>query len=532
MGGRDKAMLAVASLCDKDGKIIKDRKVPLHLTLLYDNEERTPVSKQDIFRMVGSSFHYIDPETGKASLQFRIEDVSKNHQGQNFIVEIGADKEKSPDVAPAYSRSVCIRSKKKIKRPRDEAPTPQPTRPHSSHSSHASHSVSHSVAAQPQLPPYQPPTGMQPSSDSFTIGGNQNSQQIRQAMRGVIQWTEEIVKGANSLGHLRWNVIGYAQNSDGSIDYNRPYYSMPNPNERINKILNMYADETREHLRVLLASVEQSTKPDAYGGATHASSNHPASSHTSSTNLQSSSHQSAFRSSDMARQVEMRQWQQYQDHPSYSMQGLVTHPDMSPQAPTMQGGSSQMPPLQNVPMQNPGNYWGVQHNAQMHQNTPHQRTGLSRDSDRSSQGEPEMSDMAIDNENRSADVQYVFAKVFKSLRSHKRLGFPAYSITHELLGFYREPSMGSGSGRFVPISNHKDEFGPDEMEQASRILRDAIVSRSRAVHSLKDWDSLTSMVDHALVYDWTKDALGAENSNSSGSGDVEIGSIPPPREYL
>eukprot|EP00553_Chaetoceros_curvisetus_P003584 CAMPEP_0204628138 /NCGR_PEP_ID=MMETSP0717-20131115/15134_1 /ASSEMBLY_ACC=CAM_ASM_000666 /TAXON_ID=230516 /ORGANISM="Chaetoceros curvisetus" /LENGTH=65 /DNA_ID=CAMNT_0051644627 /DNA_START=50 /DNA_END=243 /DNA_ORIENTATION=+ len=65
-------------------------------------------------------------------------------------------------------------------------------------------------------------------------------------------------------------------------------------------------------------------------------------------------------------------------------------------------------------MQNPGNYWGVQHNAQMHQNTPHQRTGLSRDSDRSSQGEPEMSDMAIDNENRSADVQYVFAKVFKS----------------------------------------------------------------------------------------------------------------------
>ena len=131
MGGREKAMICIASLVDKDGNIIKDRKVPLHLTLRYDNEQRTIVANQDIFSTVGASCHhlYIDPETGTASLQFRIVDVSKNHQGQNFIIEISADEEKCPDVAPVCSRSVCILSKKHVKRKRREdtsVPTPTP----------------------------------------------------------------------------------------------------------------------------------------------------------------------------------------------------------------------------------------------------------------------------------------------------------------------------------------------------------------------------------------------------------------------
>lgn len=509
MGGRDKAMLVVASLVDQDGRIIKDRKVPLHLKLLYDNEERSPVTKQDIFRMVGASCHFIDPDTGKASLQFRIEDVSKNHQGQNFIIEIGTDKEKSPDVAPAYSRSVCIRSKKKVKRPRDDysAPTPTPKQ----------QATQQNYSSQP------PPPQFTASSDPFIISSSHNPQAIRQAMRGVIKWTEEVVNG---LGPLKWNVIGYAQNPDGVIDYNRPYHSMPNPNDKVNQILNMYAEDTREHLRVLLNAVEMSTAnlntdPMYQGGPPP--QQHPPSS-------------TPFR-------PEMHQWRNnYQDHPSYGVHGLVSHEStaMSPpagqSAPPNAGGASSMPPL-HQPMQMQNHYWAQQnpmphHGNQGMQPPPHQRVPISRDSRDSrntSQGEPDMSDMSIDLENRQADVQYVLAKVFKSLRTDKRLGFPAYSITKELLGFYRESSMGTGSGRFIPIHKHKNEFGHDEMEQARQILKEAILKRSRAVYALKDWDSLMSMVEHALVYDWTKD-IGGDNSGSSGSGDIEIGS--PAREYL
>ena len=125
-----------------------------------------------------------------------------------------------------------------------------------------------------------------------------------------------------------------------------------------------------------------------------------------------------------------------------------------------------------------------------------------------------MADISIDLENRQADVQYVFAKVFKSLRTDEILGFPAYSITKELLGFYRETSMGtSGSGQFVIFHKYDDEFDRDEMDQASRILKEAILKRSRAVYALTDWESLSSMVEHALVLDhWTntKD-IGGDN---------------------
>merc|ERR1719410_2596563 len=72
-------------------------------------------------------------------------------------------------------------------------------------------------------------------------------------MRGVIRWTEEVING---LYPLQWQVIGYAQYPDGTLDYNRPYHSMPNPNARISKVLSMYSENTREQLRVLLNAVE------------------------------------------------------------------------------------------------------------------------------------------------------------------------------------------------------------------------------------------------------------------------------------
>lgn len=118
---------------------------------------------------------------------------------------------------------------------------------------------------------------------------------------------------------------------------------------------------------------------------------------------------------------------------------------------------------------------------------------------------------------RESEVQFVLAKQYKALRTGERLGFPAYSSNHEILGFYRESSMKVGVGRFVPLSVHADEFGPAEMEQATRILRDAIESDSEAVHALKDWGSISNLIDHALVYDWSKNVPGAA-TNTGGNG--------------
>jgi len=57
-------------------------------------------------------------------------------------------------------------------------------------------------------------------------------------MQSVIRWTDEVVNG---LYPLQWQVIGYAPFPDGTIDYNHPYHSMPNPNPCISRVLSMYS---------------------------------------------------------------------------------------------------------------------------------------------------------------------------------------------------------------------------------------------------------------------------------------------------
>ncbi len=81
-GGKDKHLETIANLYGSDGYIAKGIHVPLKISLMYDNEEGSNVLKEsEILRVLDSSRHYIDPDTGQSIIKFRIEDVSKNHQG-------------------------------------------------------------------------------------------------------------------------------------------------------------------------------------------------------------------------------------------------------------------------------------------------------------------------------------------------------------------------------------------------------------------------------------------------------------------
>ena len=109
----------------------------------------------------------------------------------------------------------------------------------------------------------------------------------------------------------------------------------------------------------------------------------------------------------------------------------------------------------------------------------------------------------------------MLAKQYKALRTGERLGFPAYSANKEILGFYREAAGKVGVGQFVAISRHRNDFGPLEILQATEILEEAIAKKSRAVHSLKEWGTIANLLDHALVYDWSKDMSGPSGSSSA-----------------
>ncbi len=107
-----------------------------------------------------------------------------------------------------------------------------------------------------------------------------------------------------------------------------------------------------------------------------------------------------------------------------------------------------------------------------------------------------------DDQDLTKDVEYILAQHLE------KLGFPVYNGRKEIVGFYREAANEIGVGRFFPLSQNESEFSARQKEEATRVLEEAIARKSAAVHSIKDWGSLSSMLDHAMVYDWSKDFGG------------------------
>jgi hypothetical protein len=111
-----------------------------------------------------------------------------------------------------------------------------------------------------------------------------------------------------------------------------------------------------------------------------------------------------------------------------------------------------------------------------------------------------------------SQIAYVLARQFKSNRTGDRLGFPAYSHAKELLGFYRESSV--GVTRFI---SHHHSCGPSERHEAVSMFHEAIRVKSDAVHALADWGTMVSLLDHAMVYDWSKDIGGGASGRGRGA---------------
>ena len=488
-GGREKCMSVEVSLVDKNGEVIRGRRIPLKFTLLYDNDKSLRVMRQEILKVFGPPRQYVNPQTGSMTAQFRIEDVSKNHQGMGFKVEFSPDTSKATaDIAPAFSPQVSIRSKRnKRQRPSQSG--------HGRSSSHGSESFQQSLGTasvptyQSQQPLSRDAMGQQLSlRQQPLLSGAADFMALRAAMRGVIRWTEEVVNG---LYPLKWEIIGYAQFPDGSPDYSRPYHSMPNPNECISKVLSMYSDETREHLRTLLETVESSTRPKTSrpteGDASApgaAISNEVMQPHTFPYGPQNSGPYPPFFPGPSQPELEQegaspnRHWPG-QGHTPF---GYPTHNHGYPPQ-HGNGYPAQVPHPSRQP--------------QMHQGQVPSAAVLPR--------APPVKE-AAHKEATKEDVEYIFAKQYKSLRTGEKIGFPCYDRSKAVIGFIRESSMKVGVGQFTPISNHRSEFGPTEIEHARRILEDAIAQKSPALHAKEVWGTVESLIDHALVYEWSKDA--------------------------
>lgn len=93
--------------------------IPLRILLFFESGKRVDDTDQEIFRFVGNDYDsvVIRAESRKASVQFRLEKVSRRKDGQRFKLRIEVDQEQCTanvaDLTPIFTNAICVLSKRK-----------------------------------------------------------------------------------------------------------------------------------------------------------------------------------------------------------------------------------------------------------------------------------------------------------------------------------------------------------------------------------------------------------------------------------
>jgi hypothetical protein len=113
-GGKSNWLSLPVKLLNHGGQIVLNRRVYLTLTLLYaTNGISVPVPNQEILNIASPAAVAIgDP--GYTIIRFRIEEVSRSHQNQSFILRISPDLLKDPkgnDISSVETSPIHVMSK-------------------------------------------------------------------------------------------------------------------------------------------------------------------------------------------------------------------------------------------------------------------------------------------------------------------------------------------------------------------------------------------------------------------------------------
>ncbi|GMF40955.1 unnamed protein product [Phytophthora fragariaefolia] len=272
-GGREKCMTVALTLVPAPGAYLEDRVVPLDVRLLY--ESGNTVLNQSILRL----FPDMRPNMthGRVTISFRIDDVSKNHQGQSFMLEIGPEQQDGSsmfqDIAPTRTSVIAIRSKRNKRKLNAQAAAAAAAAASGVYGMRAS---PRSVAGTPRTP-YMNMGGAQNSPQGMSGGGmmiEPHPQRARKYMAtssgmgyGIIQqqqqpqqpmssmsWSSHLMQpnasavspmppqtpqnqqapvqtpgasAATSPGAVEWALGGFEIHPDGSMNTARPIYRCP-----------------------------------------------------------------------------------------------------------------------------------------------------------------------------------------------------------------------------------------------------------------------------------------------------------------
>ncbi len=244
---------------------------------------------------------------------------------------------------------------------------------------------------------------------------------------------------------------GYCQNADGSVDYSKPNHLMPYPNDCISRLMNSYSNNVFQSLDVLKNEIERRPSRCKVGGG----------------------------------ECDPPQTSKAEQRHGYRENVMTTNFSPTPITPMSPGAGLQ---------QSQGVYSCSQDVERRRPN--YHPEFFTNKTNRTTNGSS-----INENDELIKRVDCILAKHIYSSKGEK-LGFPVCDRNTDVLGFFKESDV--GECRFCPFSSIAD-FGPKEAADVKRIVEDAIKHRSQAVHQLKDCGTITSLFDHAMVYDWSKE---------------------------
>ena len=590
-GGRDKCMEIVVGVYDRQHVAVFEA-IPMLLTLCYASSNQQslkhptlassphlpiPVTNQDILNVLSpksNELFVLDCATGTMKIRFRVEDVSKNHQGQDFCLQIAA----APDngvyhylknydptmIAPAVSLSVNVRSKRNKRQRQFTTSSTDIAMPSSDVSSE--HVYRHDSVV--------------PTIDSSTISSSAMTEsrprltaiQLQYALRGVVHWVQEVVtKTSFELQRQQ------PQNGISTQYLSSMAHSMATYHEQVHEHLNVlqYVIDFNATSSLTLSRTDPtgSNREELYGvrdnSYQHLSTTSNRSRFYEAGNFpypQGYYHESAT-PTDGGNAFHHSYPYQYHNQMYYAAPYIDQHLsttatnnkraepsalDGNPNGPhrhihlttresevrnfnANKGTKNTENVLQVLKRESPPHV--SQMNLQASKNVPEKKLTI-RDDSRHVHNVKNIeypSDVICDtsmaaneigadhDETRESEVEYIFAKQFKSLRTGALLGYPAYTIQKELIGFYQQlpqsidttkmsphrgfdqklqptqPPLFTRSHLFVPIQ--REDFGVTELEHAKVVFDQA--DRS-AIQVMSQCGSIEAMLHRALVYEWSQ----------------------------
>ncbi|KAH7484733.1 hypothetical protein PRIC1_004051 [Phytophthora ramorum] len=536
-GGRDKCMTLPIFLVNAKNERVGNRPVPLRVTLLYENEH--PVLKQDILKMSPDCQRTID-STGKAVLKLRIEDVSKNHQGQAFRLKVEADTAQSPlnfDVAYDLSSSISVRSKRNKRRPGKSAPaqithhiitgssTPMSTT--SSPASNADHEMmlagafgTAAFTAEDRRKRMRTGGGSASPGTPRVGGSPQSSNSLTGAMESILNWAGGVVNG---LHQLEWQTVGYESRTDGTADTERPIYRCPacwrykdvmtyetaqhDTKCLIANLLLTYATDTMGHLDFVLKGIERfpamiasaqaaaqkaaakpmgqmtSQNPSLVSPQNGIMGVNPLTDDTSSTQQMMSS--AMMMNSSMGSTATANQFSM-----SNSSSAMAT---------TTSGAMTNLPGMEGPPGLFRNNSGGLTEFMRslddQDSNDPMFYQNLAGGGNNNSNGNHIVDAIEV-------QVFYVVARMV-TLNASNAIGFPAFDVSMNLLGFYQEGRENATTEVvFVPVSDIP-AISQGEIMETQRLLQGEMKGNSAAVHTLARCNNdLVKLKEDVILFHW------------------------------